>query len=184
MRLYRVLFYNKNAAPQEPGGVLYIPPQGQYRLDNPKYYSVLYVGDSPSGVCAEVFYRGVYRLNWNDKMLRPLPNGDRRVLAWYEVDDSTPLCNLDDPAELQQQTLRPSQVITRDYANVTQPWALRIFEQRRFAGVSWWSFCDARWTTLGLWDLNVITQHGVEELTLDHPAIIEAARIVGVRIRR
>lgn len=142
---------------------------------------MLYVGDSPSGVCAEVFYRGVYRLNWTPKMLRSLPSGYRRVLAWYDVDDSIRLCALDDPQELLCQGLRPSKVVTRDYS-VTQAWALNIYRQQAFAGISWWSYCDSRWTTVGLWDRGVIRKHGTEELDIFHPALTEAARIIGVRI--
>lgn len=181
MRLYRVLYYDDNAAPHEPGGVLYIPPQGPNRIDNAEHYSVLYVGDSASGVCAEVFYRGVYRTNWTMQMLRPLPSGQRRVLAWYEVADNAQICALDNPQTLLKQHLRPSRVITRDYA-VTQQWALDIFQQQRYAGISWWSYCDSRWTTLGLWERDIIEQHGYEELTLKHPALIDAAKVVGVRI--
>ena len=184
MRLYRVLYYDENAAPSEPGGVLYIPPQGEYRIDNPTLYTVLYAGDSVSGVCAEVFYRGVYRLHWSSKMLRPLPSGHRRVVAWYDIPDTAPICTLDDPAELQRQHLRPSRVIARDYKNVTQPWARTIYLQSQFAGVSWWSHCDARWSTFGLWDIKAIANTGVEQLRIDHPALIEAADAVGVRIRR
>ncbi len=143
---------------------------------------MLYAGDSPSGVCAEAFYRGVYRMTWNPKMLRPLPGGHRRVLAWYDADDATPVCVLDDPQELIDHRLRPSSVITRDYT-VTQAWALDIFAQGIFAGVSWWSYCDSRSTTVGLWDRTVIRSHGVEELTIAHPALAEAATIVGVRVR-
>jgi hypothetical protein len=182
LKLYRVVYYDESAAPEEPGGVLYIPPQGAYRIDNPKEYRVLYLGNSKSGVCAEVFYRGIYRLDWNAKMLRPLPSGRRRVLAWYDVGDAVPLCVLDDPGELIRQRLRPSTVITRDYG-VTQRWALEIYRQRAFAGISWWSYCDSRWTTIGLWDRSVVTSHGIEELDIHHPALQEAATIVGVRIR-
>ncbi len=182
MKLYRVLYFSESAAPAEPGGVLYIPPQGSNRIDNPGAYRVLYIGDSPSGVCAEVFYRGRYRMNWSASMLRPLKNGHRRVLAWYEVPDATPLCDLDDPKELLRRGLRPSHVITRDYS-VTQAWALRIYERGGVTGVKWWSYCDARWAVVGLWNQSIITDSGIEELALDHPAIAGAARIVNVRIR-
>jgi hypothetical protein len=183
VRLYRVLYYDENAAPNEKGGVLYIPPQGEYRIDNPRHYKVLYLGDTRGGVCAEVFYRGAYRLHWSAKMLRPLQSGHRRILAWYDIPNDTPICTLDDLNELLRHNLRPSLVITRDYRNVTQPWALAIFQQKQFSGVSWCSYCDSRWTTVGLWDTSIIRRHGIEELNINHAAIVEAARIVGVRIR-
>ncbi len=170
-----------NTCSNEPGGLLHTPPQGFNRIDNPRLYRVLYVGDTRSGVCAEVFYRGVYRVAWNAKMLRALPNGHRRVLAWYELHESARLCVLDDPLELQQRRLRPSLVIARDYA-ITQRWAQSIHQERRFAGIAWWSHCEARWTTAGLWDHDCIESWGFEELRLDHPAIVEAACVVGVRV--
>jgi hypothetical protein len=118
-------------------------------------------------------------------MLRGLPGvaTARRMLAWYDVDDSASICNLDDPHELLDRGLRPSNVITRDYAQ-SQAWALRIFAEARWVGVSWWSYHDARWTSVGLWDMNIIGGSGVEELTLDHPALIEAAQVLSIRIRR
>ena len=117
-------------------------------------------------------------------MLRGLPAwpASRRVLAWYEVDDAVPICNLDDPAQLASQAMRPSDVITRDYARA-QAWALTIFKERRWAGVSWWSFHDARWGSIGLWDRRAVTEFGFEELTLDSPAIVEAAAVLSLRIR-
>lgn len=160
---------------------MYVPPQGTYRFDNPKQYDVLYLGNSAAGVCAEVFYRGAYRLSWTAKMLRPLTNGQRRVLAWYELGEAVAICELDDPRELVRQHLRPSTVITRDYST-TQAWALEIYRRHRFAGISWWSFCDSRWTTVGLWDTRAIERSGVERLDMSHPALVEAAGVVGVRI--
>ena len=173
------------AAPTEPGGVLFIPPQGAGRVDNPGDYQTLYIGDSPAGVCAEVFNRGKYRKEWTQEMLRGLPGvpTSRRMLGWYDVDDSASICNLDDPQELLARSLRPSNVVTRDYSQ-SQAWALRIFTEARWAGISWWSYHDSRWTSVGLWDLSVITASGIEQLTLDHPAVAEAAQVLSIRIRR
>lgn len=185
MRVYRVFTYDPNAAPATPGGVLYIPPQGAQRADNPRAYQALYVGDSAAGVCAEAFNRGKYREAWSEQMLRgiPLMPQSRRALAWFDLrEDARPICNLDDPNELLAQELRPSMVITRDYA-VSQAWALRIFESQRWSGVRWWSYHDARWASMALWDQMVIEAYGIEELTLQHPAIVEAARVLQIRVQ-
>ncbi len=182
MRLYRVLYYNQSAAPHEQGGVFYIPPQGAGRIDNPASYDVLYAGDTAEGVCAEIFYRGKYRQEWSSAMLRPLPSGDRRVLAWYDMPDVSSICDLDDPNEIQRRRLRPSRIITRDYT-ITQAWALRIYERNAFVGIKWWSYCDGRWGTLGLWDRTTITVGDIEELSVSHAAIVGAARAMNVRIR-
>jgi len=182
LRLYRVLYFLEGVAPTDKGGVLYVPAQNTPgRINNPGVYEAFYAGDSGAGVCAEVFYRGKYRIAWSDAMLAPLPNGSRRVLAWYDFPDDLPVCNLNDPKELLARKLRPSDVITRDY-NVTQEWALRIFNERRYAGVSWWSYCDARWRTYGLWDRSNVTAFGLEDLSLKHPAMIEAAGVLQVGI--
>jgi hypothetical protein len=185
MRLYRVLYHVPGAAPNEPGGVFFIPHQGGGRIDNPADYDVLYAGDSQAGVCAEVFNRGKYRKEWKPEMLRGLPGipSSRRVLAWYDVDDAAAICDLDDPRQLVARTMRPSHVITRDYAR-SQAWALRLFEEMRWAGVSWWSYHDARWTSVGLWQRTAITSFGFEDLTIDHPALIEAAGVLSIRVRR
>lgn len=182
MRLYRVLSYLEGAAPNDKGGVLYVPSQQTPgRINNTNFYESLYAGDSGAGVCAEVFYRGKYRITWSDAMLAPLPNGSRRVLAWYDFPDTLPVCDLNDPKELMTRKLRPSDIITRDYS-VTQKWALDIFNESRYAGVSWWSYCDARWRTYGLWDRSHVTASGIEYLSLKHPAMIEAAGVLQVRI--
>jgi len=183
LRVYRVLHHRADAAPTEPGGVLFIPPQGHGRVDNPLEYETLYVGDSPAGACAEVFNRGRYRTEWRTEMLRGLPNmpTSRRALAWYDVADAALICDLDDPRVLTARSLRPSNIATRDYAK-SQAWALRIHGERRWAGVRWWSYHDARWASIGLWNHSVITTHGTEALTLDHPALIEAAAVLSIRI--
>lgn len=185
MRLYRVVSYIPGAAPNERGGVLFIPAQSGGRIDNPADYQTLYLGNSQAGVCAEVFNRGKYRNEWMPEMLRGLPDvpASVRVLAWYDVEDAAPTCDLNDPNELVARTLRPSNVITRDYTQ-SQKWALRIFGEMRWVGVNWWSYHDARWASVGLWNREVITDQGFAELTIDHPAIVEAANVLSIRIRR
>jgi hypothetical protein len=185
VRVYRVLAHDPTAAPTEPGGVLYIPPQGGGRADNPQTYKVRYVGDSPAGACAEAFNYGAYRQIWSEGMLRGIPAlpNSRRVLAWYDLPDTLlPICDLDDPNELLAQELRPSTVITRDY-QVSQAWALRLFDAHRWSGVRWWSYHDARWASMAIWDYLLVAQHGVEELTLRHPALQEAAHVLQIRFK-
>jgi hypothetical protein len=55
--LYRVFPYLADAAKSEPGGALYVPPQGGGRIDNPGKYSVLYLSDAAAGAVAEAFGR-------------------------------------------------------------------------------------------------------------------------------
>ncbi|MDQ2679695.1 MAG: RES family NAD+ phosphorylase [Candidatus Eremiobacteraeota bacterium] len=185
MRVYRVCIYLPNAAPNEPGGVFFIPPnQAGTRIGNSKHYQTLYVGDSAAGVCAEAFNFGRYRLRWTSEMLRGRPDipGSYRALAWYDLEDATVLCNLDDPSELLAQSLRPSEIITRDYAQ-SQAWALRLFQQRKWRGLRWWSYHDARWASVGLWSRDIIKAHGVERLTMSNPALSEAADVLKIELR-
>jgi hypothetical protein len=164
---------------------LFIPPQGDGRLDNPIAYQVLYASDSPAGACAEVFNRGKYRTQWSRDMLRPLPgNPDaKRSIAWYEIDDSITVANLDDPRELLSRGLRPSDVVTRDYAR-TQNWALKIFNASDADGIRWWSYHDSRWGSFGLWSTDAISAFGADRLEIDHPAIREAAEVLSIRLAR
>ncbi|HUY10743.1 MAG TPA: RES family NAD+ phosphorylase [Candidatus Dormibacteraeota bacterium] len=183
MTLYRVLLHDPSAAPTEPGGALYVPAQqGSGRIDNPAHYRVLYLGDSAAGACAEVFYRGAHRTAWTPTML-PLRRYPHlvRALASYELVETAPVCDLDDPERLLEFQLRPSQVITREYAR-SQAWALRLFHEQRFCGVSWWSFHDARWKSVGLWNTESLAPSAVTPLTIDHPAFAQAAAVLDVRI--
>jgi hypothetical protein len=185
VRLYRALHHDPKAASDQPGGLLYVPPQGNGRIDNPEAYRVFYVGDTRAGVCAEVFNWGKYRRQWSADMLRPPPflPVSHRAIAWYDVEDETLICNLDDPRELLAQSLRPSTVITRNYAE-SQKWALRLFQQGKWRGLRWWSYHDARWASIGIWDLRCIRGYGSEPLSIDDEDLAEAARVLQIRVMR
>ncbi|MDT4936775.1 MAG: hypothetical protein QOG80_446 [Pseudonocardiales bacterium] len=153
------------------------------RIDNPGLYGVLYLGNSSAGAVAEAF--GWARL-WDARLLRGVPSlpGSVRALARYDLDDDRgPVCDLDDAARLVELRLRPSQVVTRD-RTVTQGWATEIHGRHEFAGVSWWSYYDPRWGSVGLWDVSALELVAVDVLDeLDRPEIAEAADVLG-RIRR
>jgi hypothetical protein len=106
-----------------------------------------------------------------------LPNS-RYALATFEIAQSRPICNLDDAAELQAQGLRPSRVVTRD-RSVTQAWATKMYQSRRFAGVSWWSYYEPDWRNLGIWDLSAVTIAEPPRIVrLNDLAVAEAARTI------
>jgi hypothetical protein len=178
---YRLFPFVANAPARQPGGALYIPPQtGSGRLDNPDLYSVLYLGNSPAGAIAEAFGRFP---EWTPAILRGSPSlaGSVRALARYELDPSETLCDLDDARQLVRLRLRPSDVVARDYAR-TRAWARRIFETHAWAGISWWSYYDPQWTSVGLWKTDRLSLGEVRELRLDDFALLEAARIIVRRI--
>lgn len=104
----------------------------------------------------------------------PAHVGARRALGQYELADRAKVLDLDDADALRALGLRPSEVVSGDRA-VTQRWARTIAEQQRWDGVRWWSYHDPRWYSYGLWDRRHLKVTQVEPLSLDHPAVIEAA---------
>lgn len=178
--LYRVFPFLPNATPRQPGGALFIPGQGGGRLDNPGLYSVLYLSTSAAGAVAEAFGRFP---EWTPALLKASPSlpGSFRALARYQLSPKAAVCDLDDPAQLLRLNLRPSEVVVRDYAH-TRAWARRIYERQKWIGVQWWSYYDSRWTSAGLWDIRNLSLQDVEILSLDHPALLEASRVVVRRI--
>jgi len=182
LRVYRVLPYLSTAKSAESGHPLFVPPSiGANRIDNPELYDSFYVGDTAAGAVAEAFG---YAARWNTGLLRGTPSlpGSVRALATYELSDPAAVCDLDDAGRLLEYGLRPSRVVTRDRA-VSQNWARVIFEQRRYAGVRWWSYYSADWGSIGLWSTSDLVVADVQALTLEHPALVSAAaaivRLVG-----
>jgi len=89
----------------------------------------------------------------NPESYRTLYASDSPAGAIAELDaEKVDVLDLDDPRELVRRRLRPSAVVVRD-RTVTQRWALGIFNEKRWAGVRWWSRYDSRWGAFGLWTL-------------------------------
>lgn len=179
MDFWRVLNWHPSASdPSVNGHPLYIwPRQGAGRVDDPdRGYKVLYVGDSPEGAVAEAF--GRYS-TWTPDILAPPPGapyGARKALVRYTGDPA--ILDLDDPEVLQEWSLRPSGVVSRD-RDSTQQWARSIHDTGRFDGLSWWSFYEPRWASIGLWKNSGLTVAGTPEpLTIDHDAVQEAASMI------
>jgi hypothetical protein len=178
--LYRVFPYLAAASKNEPGSAIYVPPQGGGRLDNPGVYSVLYLSDSPAGAIAEAFGRFP---EWNEAVLEGSPSlpGSARAIARFSLPDNAAICNLDDPALLQTLGLRPSDVVSRDYARC-RAWARTIYEQRKWSGVKWWSYYDPQWASFGVWHISRLKLKEIKLLRLDEPALVEASRTIVRRI--
>lgn len=145
---------------------------------------MLYAGDTVEGAVAETFGRFDV---WDAAVIeaRPargdLPNSLYAV-ATYEVAEARPLCNLDDAAELQRRSLRPSRVVTRD-RSITQRWATEIFSSAHFAGVSWWSCYEPGWRSIGIWDLSAVTLLEPPRVLRVRDAVVaEAARTICRRL--
>jgi hypothetical protein len=178
--LYRVFPHLRKGAEQQPGGALYIPPQGGGRLDNPGSYAVLYLSDSAAGAIAEAFGRFP---EWTPAILTESPNlpGSKLSLARYRLPDDAPLCDLDDAAQLAQLHLRPSDIVSRDYMR-TRSWARGIYDLNQFVGIRWWSYYDPRWASVGLWETGQLVVEDVKPLRLDEPALLEAGRTIVRRV--
>lgn len=174
--LYRVFPWVRAAGRGEPGHPLHVPEGGAGRIDNPEHYRTLYLSDGAGGACAEVFH---YRPAWDERMLRGSPALPSSVhaLGTYAFSSGSSVCDLDDAARLADLGLRPSEVVTRDRRK-TQAWALRVFEERRWGGVRWWSYHDPRWGSHGIWAVDALHVEEVQPLALDHPAILEAAEVL------
>ncbi|MDR6688444.1 hypothetical protein J2Y41_004034 [Arthrobacter sp. 1088] len=105
--------------------------------------------------------------------------GATRSLVTFRLPDDLPVLDLDQAFALHERGMKPTSVIERNRP-ATQSWALRIFNEtnhagdRLWSGVQWWSFHRPHWRILGLWDINPIPI-SVEALSVNHPAVIDAA---------
>lgn len=182
MTFYRCFAWNQSAHDEEPDSPRWCPRpfQGEGRHDNPEVYGCLYLADRPLSCVAEQFaaFRG-QRLLPSMLTRRGLP----LALARFEMPDHARFLDLDDPAVLTSEHLRPSRVATRD-RSVTQPQALAVFRRHpKVAGLWWWSAWEAQWRNVTLFDraLRQLRLEHVEVLTLAHPAVQDAAEWFGLR---
>ena len=184
MLYFRVFPWLPDAKTRDkPGHPEHVPTgQGKGRIDNPEHYAVSYLAEEAAGAVAEAF--GDLH-EWTDGMFSFPGLGARRALGVYELSGRHAVLDLDDAQHLLDRGLRPSEVVGRD-RGVTQAWALSAWKEkrgprRRWAGVRWWSVRDPSWHVCGVWsgDLRVVD---IEVLALDHPAVVEAARILGRRL--
>jgi hypothetical protein len=174
--VYRVLPWLRGAAETDPGGALYVPPQGAGRFDNPAQYEIFYVAESREAAIAEAFGRHPL---WTASMLNGIPSlpGSVHALATYGLADAAALYDLDDPANLVTLKLRPSDVVNRDYT-VTQALALRIFTTGTVSGLRWWSYYDPAWANVGLWDTAALTVVDIRPLSIMDSTVVRAARTI------
>jgi RES domain len=180
VRLWRVLPLDPDAKPREPGGALWFPRpfQGAGRHDNPELYGCLYVCEEPVAAVAEALapFRGS-----GDLTPAMLERGRPLALAPVDVPDEAALVDLDEPRVLRAERLRPSVVATR-HRTVTQEYAARLFNRHEgAAGLRWWSTLESSWINVTLFDrAKRLRAAPAERLTADHPAVLEAADLLGL----
>jgi hypothetical protein len=184
--LWRLVPWRAQAAPTQPGGALWFPReiQGFGRHDNPDRYGCLYVTQDPISAVAEALapFRASGTLSRGMLVRAGLP----LALARLELDDRPPLVDLDEPRVLVRSDLRPSMVATRERA-VTQAYAARLFDEIPEAvGLRWWSTLEASLINLTLFDRVAphLSVGDVEQLTLVHSTVVEAAELLGLAVSR
>ena len=184
MILHRCFAWDERAGATGPDGPLWFPRvyQGEGRHDNPDRYGCLYLSASALSTVVEQLarFRGQRLL---PSMLRR--RGLPLAVADLELDESAEVLDLDDPAVLRRERLRPSQVATRD-RTVTQAQALALHDRHtEAAGLRWWSTFEA-----AVDQRDPVRSRGsrlrvreVRALTLEDPTVIEAADFFGLRRR-
>jgi hypothetical protein len=181
--LYRCFAWDARAKHADPDGPLWFPRrfQGEGRHDNPDLYGCLYVADRAVSCVVEQLarFRG-QRLSPGLLRRRGLPLG----LAALELAEDAELIDLDDPAVLRRERLRPSRVATRQ-REVTQPQARALHERHTTAaGLGWWSTYESLWRNVTVFDRAAarLRIESVRALALDDPAVVEAAHFFELRL--
>ena len=106
------------------------------------------------------------------------------AITELELSDDVEVVDLDDPAVLVAEGLRPSRVATRQRP-VTQRIAAELFERRRGAGaLLWWSTLEASWLNATVFERAAasLSVRRTEELVPDHPLVREAAAFLALRM--
>jgi RES domain len=181
LKLWRVGPFT-GAIPTSEGGGLWIPRpfQGDGRHDNPDLYGVLYATADPVAAIVEALapFRGTGPLT--QAILRRV--GQPLMLAEITLDDDSSVIDLDDPATLVAEHLRPSAIATRRRL-VTQSQATSLFRSHpEAAALRWWSAYEATWAQLSVFD-RATRRLGLEDvtpLTVDLPEVNEAATFLGL----
>jgi len=180
--VWRVLPVDPAAATDAAGGPLWFPReyQGAARHDNPEAYGCLYVSQTPVSAVAEALapFRG------RGALTAAMLERAGRALSLVALDLREPhgLLDLDEPATLAAEGLRPSGVATRVRAT-TQRDALRLFHgHRRATGLRWWSTIEASWINLTIFDRarRRLRVRSVELLGAEHEAVRGAAAELGL----
>lgn len=189
MRLYRVAWVDpdwRDLTGEEPFHPLWVPldRQGGGRFDNPHRYAALYAATSPQGAVGETLGN---LSSWSPAEVTRLKEGRPRCLVSFEIADGTTLLDLDDARTLVRLNLRPSEVVRRN-RDRTQEVALSLWlqmPQTGTRGLQWRSYWRPEWEVVVLWsnDLNspwfpFAHVLGVEELRMDHPALVLAADVL------
>jgi hypothetical protein len=180
--LHRCFAWNERARPDRPDGALWFPRtyQGDGRHDNADLYGCLYLSEQALSCVVEQLarFRGQRLL---PALLRR--RGLPLALAELELPDDAGLVDLDDPAVLRRERLRPSRVATRA-REMTQPQARALYERHTdAAGLRWWSTFEAQWLNVTVFDRAAAALRlvSVRRLAVEDAEIAAAADVLGLR---
>ncbi|HEV2733187.1 MAG TPA: RES family NAD+ phosphorylase [Longimicrobiaceae bacterium] len=183
-RAWRVFPWDPDAAAGERFSPAYVPPgQGKGRFDLPGVPGgVLYLAETPEHAAAELVqqYRG-QTLADPDLVVA----GRRLALVAVALPDPLreEVLDLCDAAELLRLGVRPDETASRD-RGATQRISAAVHAAGH-AGLRWWSVFSGDWHTALLFRDRIrepLTFDAPEPLAVDHPALREAARALGIRI--
>lgn len=183
--LHRLFPSTPGASLTEPGGPFHVPrlDQGRGRHDNPEAFGVLYFSRQQVSPIAE-FFKDL--LGQDLDPLHLISEGFPRALASVNEQDIEGIIDLDDPGNLEARSLRPSTVAT-GIRRTTQAVAKRLWQEGA-PGFEWWSTIEASWINVTLFAERTVDRLALEEepqtLTVDHPAVVQAAKAVGLQLPR
>jgi RES domain len=182
VRLWRVLPWDPSAPAEHPGHALWVPRehQGSGRHDAPDLYGCLYLAEVAVSAVAEMLapFRGTGDLH-PELLVR---SGRELALAELELAAQAALVDLDDPAVLVSESLRPS-IVATGQRSVTQAYAVAQFERHsEAAGLRWWSTLEASWIQVTLFDraLDALSVRSIQTLAVDDEAVTAAASHLGL----
>jgi RES domain len=180
--IFRCFPWEADTGERTRGGPLWFPrmAQGEGRHDNPTAYGCLYVSEEPVSAVVERLapFRGWHALEpWM------LVSRRRQVaLAALDLDDDAILVDLDDPAVLEREGLRPSRVATDDRA-LTQAYASDLHARHvDAAGLRWWSTFESLWANVTLFGRAepLLGVADVRRLDLGDDVVRDAAEFLGL----
>jgi hypothetical protein len=183
-RAWRVFPWDRDAAPGEPFSPEYVPQgQGKGRFDLPGVPGgVLYAAETAEHAVAELVqqYRG-QTLDEADLIVA----GRRLAVVAVALPGAVRRGVLDlcDPEELVRLGVRPDETASRD-RRATQRIGAAVHAAGH-TGLRWWSAFSGDWHTVMLFRDRLTAPPAFETpeaLTLDHPALREAARELGIAV--
>jgi hypothetical protein len=181
--LFRCFAWDEAVSARARGGAVWFPRmlQGEGRHDVPTLYGCLYVSSEPASAVVEQL-AGLTGTSIEAADL--YRHGNPLALAALELDDGAELLDLDDPAVLVRERLRPSHVATNVRAT-TQAQAAGLFQRHGgVVGLKWWSTYESLWPNVTLFDRaeTALDVSDVQRLDMGDDVVREAAEFLGLPV--